>query len=120
MRAFLFISAPLVFSAFAFVACSSSDDPQPPGTTFETDTGTTTETASDDTGTTLDAPSETAIDSGTPDTANCVGEAGCFNCKPTTNEQFLDKCTSSECSPFDDKSRIPTSTWDGGKLPAVP
>lgn len=117
MRALLFFAAPLV-AGLAFVACSSSSDPQPPPTTFKNDTGTI-DTAVD-TGTVETSTEETAVDTGTPDTAGCVGDGGCFNCKPTTNEQFLNHCSGSSCSPFDNKTRIPAATWDGGKLPPVP
>jgi hypothetical protein len=117
MRALVLIAAPLL-AGLAFVACSSSSDPEPP-TTFKNDTGTA-ETAADTGTPPSETGDETAVDTGTPDTAGCVGDGGCFSCKPTTNEQFLDHCSGSSCSPFDNKTRIPAATWDGGALPPVP
>jgi hypothetical protein len=118
MRALLLFAAPLV-AGLAFVACSSSSDPEPP-TTFKNDTGTSSETAVDS-GTSETAPEDGAVDSFVPtDTAGCVGDGGCFACKPTSSEQFLNHCSGSSCSPFDNAVRIPAATWDGGKLPPVP
>jgi hypothetical protein len=105
----------------AFVACSSSStDPQPPNNTFKTDSGNpTTDTSTTDSGNADGDETSAPVDTGPPDAA-CFDDGGCFKCKPATDDQFLNRCTSSACSPFDDKTRIPSSTWDGGKLPPVP
>ena len=110
MRA-LVLAAVLTITG-AFVACSSeSSDPTPPNNNFKVDSGTPTDTGVADTG--------EVVDTGTPD-ANCFGDGGCFNCAPKTNDQFLNRCSGTQCSKFDDRARIPTSVWDGGALPPVP
>jgi hypothetical protein len=35
------------------------------------------------------------------------GEFDCYPCAPTTNEQYLNRCSESACSPFDNAERIP-------------
>lgn len=37
----------------------------------------------------------------------CLGTAACWQCPPTTNVQFLNRCTEAECAPFDNATRIP-------------
>ena len=93
-------------------ACSESSDPTPPNNNFKVDSGAATDTGIADTG-------EVTVDTGTPD-ANCFGDGGCFACDPKVTEQFLNRCSGSQCSKFDEKARIPSSVWDGGALPAVP
>jgi hypothetical protein len=101
----------LVVAAFVAIAgCSSEANPTPPNNTFKVDSGTPIDTGLGDTG---------EVDTGTPD-ANCFGDGGCFACPPRTNDQFLNRCSGSQCSKFDDKTRIPSSVWDGGALPPVP
>lgn len=43
----------------------------------------------------------------------------CYACTPQTNAQFLNSCSSSDCVPFDDKTRVTMLLPDGG-LPPVP
>jgi hypothetical protein len=69
---------------------------------------------STDGGTTdLDAGSEP------PPGPECVENADeCISC-PTTNEQFLHQCTSSDCAPFDNEARL--GKYEPGEpLPEVP
>jgi hypothetical protein len=47
----------------------------------------------------------------------CTTDAGCWSCTPTTTPEFLNQCTSSQCSPFDNWTRLPN--YDGG-LPPLP
>jgi hypothetical protein len=99
-----------VLSTFAILACSSTEaDPRPP-TSFPVDARPPADTAPDGGGD-QDADAE-------PVEAGCVAETGCWNCAPTTNAHFLNRCTSSQCAPFDDRARIPG--WGGGALPPVP
>jgi hypothetical protein len=108
MRALIF-----VFAALTLACSSEASNPQPPNNTIKIDSGAT-DSEPVDTGL-----AETAVDTGVPD-ANCFGDGGCYNCKPATNDQFLNRCNGAGCSKFDDKMRIPASVWDGGALPAVP
>jgi hypothetical protein len=104
----------LALCVIGLIGCGSeAANPTPPNT-FKVDSGVAETEA--DTG----SP-DVALDTGTPD-ANCFGDAGCFACKPATNEQFLNRCPGGgvSCSKFDDKTRIPSSVWDGGALPPVP
>jgi hypothetical protein len=45
-------------------------------------------------------------------------EDGCFSCEPATTEHFLNACTDSQCSAFDNEDRLPL--FNGGDLPPVP
>lgn len=95
----------------ALNACSSESNPTPPNNTFKVDSGVPSDTGAPDT--------DVVVDTGVPD-ANCFADGGCFACEPKTNEQFLNRCSGSQCSKFDDKTRIPSSVWDGGALPPMP
>lgn len=46
-------------------------------------------------------------DSGTDAGPSCSGDGGCYSCAPTTDLQFLNHCTNSQCAPFDNHARIP-------------
>lgn len=41
-----------------------------------------------------------------------LGQDGCFNC-PSTTAEFLNRCTSSDCAPFDNHARLPHLKPDG-------
>jgi hypothetical protein len=47
----------------------------------------------------------------------CDGQGGCYACAPSTPLQFLNQCTNSQCSPFDNTT-LPLLA-DGG-LPPLP
>ena len=52
----------------------------------------------------------TAQDSGMADSgagASCSGDGGCYSCTPTTDLQYLNRCSNSLCAPFDNHARIP-------------
>jgi hypothetical protein len=125
----------------ALVAACSSDNsnPIPPVYTLDSgptvDTGTSSQTDSS-TGADSSQPNEDAPSSadasadttpvatqqdGAPiqpeDAAACTTDAGCWSCTPTSPPEFLNQCTSSQCSPFDNASRLPD--YDGG-LPPLP
>jgi len=41
------------------------------------------------------------------DPTQCVGEAECWSCPPTEQTHFLNRCTTSDCAPFDNAARLP-------------
>lgn len=47
-----------------------------------------------------------------------AGDGECFDGEPEDTEQFLNRCTDSECEPFDNAERLPL--LDNGKLPPLP
>jgi hypothetical protein len=110
-------------STAALVACGSSDDNPAPGTpVFTLDGGgTPTPDAS------VSPDGSGGNDSGiTPDTgiiadtgplpdvdaAACTRDSGCWSCTPESVPQFLNQCTGSQCTPFDNVGRVPG--YDGG------
>lgn len=55
------------------------------------------------------------IDGSVVDGAECTtGDGGCWRCEPTTPPEFLNQCTSSQCSPYDNAAHLPA--YDGGGL----
>jgi hypothetical protein len=57
------------------------------------------------------------VDSGAPDvTVSCLAPSGCFQCTPTTDQEFLSGCTDSTCIPFDNK-RLTNLSPDGTLKP---
>jgi hypothetical protein len=56
--------------------------------------------------------SETSVDA-----ASCAADAGCWSCTPSTTAEFLNQCTASQCTPFDNLQRLPD--YDGGALPPL-
>ena len=52
------------------------------------------------------------------DTTGCTGDGGCWACAPTTDLQYLNHCTGSSCSHFDN-TRATRLQPDGG-LPPLP
>jgi hypothetical protein len=38
---------------------------------------------------------------------DCVDPAGCWRCAPVEQTHFLNRCTTSDCSPFDNAARLP-------------
>src|SRR4051812_32987969 len=59
---------------------------------------------------------DAAVDSAPVD-PGCIGAAACFKCEPTKTEEFLNACTDGQCTPFDNKARLPLFTA-GQPLPA--
>ena len=49
----------------------------------------------------------------------CTADGGCYLCPPSSDPQFLNQCTAATCSHFDNHSRLPLLTGDGG-LPPLP
>ncbi len=73
---------------------------------------------------TFDAPGLDAyVDdapSSEPDAFDCDDPTGCYRCTPTTSDQFLDRCTSASCEPFENsRTRLPLLNADG-TLPPLP
>ena len=53
------------------------------------------------------------VDAGLADaTLSCHGAGGCFQCSPTSDQEFLSTCTDSTCIPFDNK-RLTNLSFDG-------
>ncbi len=109
----------------AFVgACSSNDsNPQPPPTyTVGGDSGQPASNGDSgnvvNPGNDASSPQDAAHDSapGLPvDAAGCTADSGCWSCTPATTSEFLNQCTSSQCSPFANATRLPN--YDGGLPP---
>jgi hypothetical protein len=71
---------------------------------------------------TPDAATTDVTDAGAADVpadVNCVSDGGCYACAPSTTAQFLNRCTSASCAPFNDTIRLPLLLPDGG-LPPLP
>jgi hypothetical protein len=49
---------------------------------------------------------------------DCYGDGGCYECPPKSDTQFLNQCTTANCSHFDN-GRLPL-LLPGGKLPPLP
>ncbi len=47
------------------------------------------------------------------------GDSSCYFCAPSTPSQLLNACTSAECVPFDDTTRL-THLLPDGALPPLP
>lgn len=108
------------------VACGSDDANPTPTTPVYTIDGSTAATPDSSVSPSPDAGSG---DSSTPptdtgtiadtgplpdvDAAACTQDSGCWSCTPATQPEFLNQCTSSSCTPFDDR-RVPN--YDGGTL----
>jgi hypothetical protein len=56
-------------------------------------------------------------DGATSDCGANLDAGQCYPCTPTTNDQLLNSCTTSNCVPFDDSTRVPN--FDGS-LPVIP
>lgn len=59
-----------------------------------------------------DAVSDVAADAA----PSCVSDGGC-SCSPTTSDEFINRCTGSTCSPFNNAARLPRLLPDGGRPP---
>lgn len=68
------------------------------------------------TGGTSQALTDAGIDAATCDPT--PGANGCYPCAPKTDAEFLNHCSGSQCSPFDNAARLPL--YNGGKLPTLP
>jgi hypothetical protein len=123
----------LAGAMLGFAACSDNGNPQP-NPHFTTSSGpgsggatTTTSASSANTGgasgtaggTTGNTGGAGGSDAGTGGSGgNCDGPAGCYDCPPHTNSQFLNQCTNAQCAAFDNAARLPL--YNGGNLPPVP
>lgn len=121
---YYFAALALGITALAAPACDSDGNPTPPttsssgsggSTTTSSGTGGTATTSSSGTGGAGTGGANTGGGGGAP---NCDGPNGCYSCPPTKNEQFLNACTSAQCSPFDNAARLPL--YNNGNLPPVP
>jgi hypothetical protein len=114
------LSASLAAGAFVASACSTSNsNPTPP--VYQVSEGGADATTPD-AGPDADAqPNEQDGDLQDgellPDqnAEACTTDAGCWSCIPTTSPEFLNQCTGSQCSPFDNLQRLPD--YDGSLPP---
>jgi hypothetical protein len=121
--------AALVGPAALIAACSNDNtnpQPNPPVYTVNPDSGQTV-TKSDDAGSTVTPPDDSSTNANPDapltqkdgalvgDAASCASDAGCWSCTPATSSEFLNQCTSSQCSPFSNTTRLPN--YDGGLPP---
>lgn len=91
-------------AALVAVACKSKSNPQPDFV----DAAKHADAKVD-----VDAPIDAA-----PECYLDAGVAGCFQCTPTTDEDFLNACTDGTCVAFDNAARLPL--YNGGNLPPLP
>jgi hypothetical protein len=100
-------------------ACSSNNasNPQPPvysvegGADVSVDVQQAQEAAPPQ-----DAGAEAQVEEAPPeDAAACTTDSGCWSCTPQTSAEFLNQCTSSQCSPFSNAQRLPD--YDGSLPP---
>ncbi len=108
-------------SAAVISACSSESNPKPPDTEFTTSSSTTTSatgTGGAGGGGTSSSSATGTGGGGTGGAANCDGPNGCYSCPPKTGSQFLNACTSAQCSPFNNVARLPL--YNNGNLPPIP
>lgn len=65
---------------------------------------------------------DVADDAGAPEGgkggSGSSGDGECFDGEPKKTEDFLNRCTDSECEPFDNAERLPL--LKDGKLPPLP
>ncbi|MFT3773685.1 MAG: hypothetical protein QM820_50570 [Minicystis sp.] len=131
VRLAFFATIALAAAAFAMPACGGNDNPTPTTSSSSSasstsssgagGTGGSGETTSSSTGTggSGTGGSGTGGTGGTGGAApNCDGPNGCYACAPKKNEEFLNACTTAQCSPFDNAARLPL--YNNGNLPPVP
>jgi len=61
-----------------------------------------------------DVGPESVAETGPP---SCQGPNGCFQCAPTTDIEYANRCTEAQCKPFDNRARLKRLLPDGGLLP---
>jgi hypothetical protein len=112
---------PAMLGAAAVVAaCSSSNssNPTPPVYSVEggVDAGVDVTQPQDAAPSQDAAPEAAPVDAGPPeDAVACTADSGCWSCTPQTPTEFLNQCTSSQCSPFNNAQRLPD--YDGSLPP---
>jgi hypothetical protein len=103
-------------------ACSSESNPKPPDTEFTTSSSSTTSATGTGGAGGGGTSSSSATGTGGGGTGgappNCDGPNGCYACPPKTGSQFLNACTTTQCSPFDNVKRLPL--YNNGNLPPIP
>ncbi len=112
-----------VLAGTLVVACGSDDsNPSPTTPVYTVDGSTTPGTDSSVTPQPDGGDGSTTADSGPiadtgpladVDAAGCTQDSGCWSCTPGTEPEFLNQCTASHCTPFDN-ARVPN--YDGGTL----
>jgi hypothetical protein len=114
----------LLMAGGVVAACSNNSNPTPaPVYTLEGGADSTAPTDSGSGADTQPGQDGSAQDSGLldgellpdQDAAACTTDAGCWSCIPVDAGQFLNQCTSSQCSPFVNTQRLPD--YDGSLPP---
>jgi hypothetical protein len=140
-RASLVLASTLLCAGALVVACSNSSNPTPSNPIYNVsgdggDAGKdasvtdSSEVVPDADAAKADTSTEPVADAGDAgdgasdagqeaavDAASCAADGGCWSCTPASTPEFLNQCTSSECSPFDNLQRLPD--YDGGSLPPL-
>jgi hypothetical protein len=119
------IASLLLPAAGLVAACSSNNsNPQPVTPVYGLEGGADVTTNDAPNGTdaaqessVADAPAEAEAGEAAPpeDAAACTTDAGCWTCTPQTTPEFLNQCTTSQCSPFVNLQRLPD--YDGSLPP---
>jgi hypothetical protein len=116
-----------VLAPAALIAACSSDNanPQPPVYTVTNNDSGQQPTHPDDSGIGVTPPDDSSTNADAPltqkdgalvqDAASCGTDGGCWSCTPASSSEFLNQCTSSQCSPFQNAARLPN--YDGGLPP---
>jgi hypothetical protein len=141
LRAALLGALALASFELGALACSSSNDnPTPPNNSFTTGSTTGGGGAGGKASTTTTATTATTGGGGqggqggagpgggghggsggtggTGGQVDCNGPNNCYKCPPVAELQFLNQCTASQCSPFDNAARLPL--YNNGNLPPLP
>ena len=118
----------LLVSALSWTACgdddSSSDDKDAgeqagrSGRAGRGGSGGKGGKGSDDEDGGVAGPAGSKASAGKGGSGGAGGSGSCYDGEPKQTSQYLNRCTDSECEPFDNKARLPL--LDGDKLPPLP
>ncbi|MBX3271346.1 MAG: hypothetical protein KF729_13860 [Sandaracinaceae bacterium] len=112
----LTLASALALSVLLAVGCDR-DNPTPPDAGGPRDAGALDAGEPQDGG---DTPIDAGTDAGDVDAGGCLAPTGCWDCPPSTSEQFLNACTSAACDPFPiTTARLPRLRADG-TVPPLP
>lgn len=99
------LGAVLIALGSLVAACSSTEETAPPRSVIPSPDGPDGAASSGG----LDAAVDPA----------CKGANGCYTCEPKNELDFLNACTDSQCTPFDNAARLPLY-MAGKALPPLP
>lgn len=111
----MLLVAVVLATPFVAVACdSTNDNPKPPTFTTSASSSSSGQGGAGGAG----GNGGEAGAAGAGGSPNCAGPNGCYACPPKETDQYLNACTDSQCSPFDNVTRLPL--YNGGNLPPLP